>query len=395
MIRQISRPKRKGTDSSTKPLQGLATRSGGLRNKKKMRYPSHHESESSSIDSKKRFHEEKIENINNPRSSRDMELETTSHVTLNGVNSVANICDSQQGLSPDDFISYKKSTDERELENIFADGFHHDDGKSILPTGPNSFVQSGLQSESRCSPLSLDGFLPNSPQFSNFQQPNPASATITITLNSGNQTKTWNFQSMTGFDINEDSEGISIRIGKRPEPEPPTVGIYPQQSLTNFDWKNLKYQISDKDVTVPININKEGIEPKVYKNFAKKIMDTYLRKAGLTGQKRINEPYFEDLKELRELRDECSIKKIALHWNTIPKFRTEFTKYVIEVIHPEDLVANQSSELRECYIQSLLALKKALFVLKEEKSLADFRLAHLWPKVMFKRNRPNILNANK
>ncbi len=119
-------------------------------------------------------------------------------------------------------------------------------------------------------------------------------------------------------------------------------------------------------------------------------MDIYLLKAEITGGKRKNDPYYDEIKK-HQLRDNASIKKIAKCWAELPKFQQEFARYVLREIQPDDIKINNltnkidTNVLRECYILMLYGLKKALDYLEKENLTNEYELAHFWPKVEFKK----------
>lgn len=165
------------------------------------------------------------------------------------------------------------------------------------------------------------------------------------------------------------------------------------ESISTLDedvWKSMKIEKGNNFIRVHFDIPQQNLRPDYYKNFPKKIIDIYLMKANITGAKKRNDLYGERISQMK-LRDNASIKKIAVCWREIPEFRREFTKYVLESIFSSDMKTTQlsgkhdSNLLRQCYTQMLFGLKKILSYLLENNLINQYEPVHFWPKIDFRK----------
>ena len=198
-------------------------------------------------------------------------------------------------------------------------------------------------------------------------------------------------QNPTGYTIRFDlSNGMFQQIPQLSLPSE-DFGHFQQEFLpvsNRLDWENLGILISEESIQVPINPPRSNLKSDYYKNFPKKLIDTYLVKAGITGGKR-TDSYSDKIKSFK-LRDNASIKKIAKCWTELPGFQKEFTEFVVRRIESGDLKISPLASnvdhkiLWECYTLMLNGLKKALNYLEEEGLMNKYEPAHFWPKVEFK-----------
>ena len=228
---------------------------------------------------------------------------------------------------------------------------------------------------------------------------------------------------------------IHISAGPYYQPSPPTPVVHPN-CLPNEAKRdqeiNVSYpiHISDKNIKVLINPIQEGKISKVASvQELRKAIDSFKLSKVRSIRGGANDHRWELYwwAHKHQLREKPSIFKIACCWAEIPRFRNEFTHFILFRVNDEDLRLTRHRQLRaknininnnsknilspslshipnrakkaiesdHCYSRMLHALKRALDFLQENNLTHEFELVHLWPKVEFRRKRFNGLYWTK
>jgi hypothetical protein len=175
-----------------------------------------------------------------------------------------------------------------------------------------------------------------------------------------------------------------------------------QQPPTVFNQEP-KLQVKEGS-TIKVSFLKDprgggSVMPSVhYKYFTRKLIQVYFAKSGLATMKRVCEPYYEELLK-QSIRKKPTIAKLARCWGEVPKFREEFSYFVLHKIEEEDIIASSFHQqpqktasallTKECYGYILQSLKKALKYLFEKNLTHQYEIVHMWPNVEFRKRRSN------